>query len=242
MKRYGQHCPISRAAELLTEPWTLLVIRECLYGSEKQSDIARGVPGMSATLLSTRLRTLEEAGLVHRSVGMPRDPVYRLTQAGRELAPIVEGLGRWGQRWLPRPRLRDHDPELLVLDISREVDRSVLPVRPVVVHFVFAGGGAARQWWLVLSRARTRAVRHRPVAAVALRIECTTAALTDVWLGHLSWLQAVREGTIRFVGDRDTARTALGWIRTSHFATVPRGGDDDIPADPPGPEDGVAVG
>ncbi|HEX5406926.1 MAG TPA: helix-turn-helix domain-containing protein [Pseudonocardiaceae bacterium] len=236
MKHYGQHCPIARAAELLTEQWTLLVIRECLSGRAKRSDIARGVPAMSATLLASRLRTLEEAGLVHRSADTPRDPAYDLTQAGRELAPIVEGLGRWGQRWLPRPRLRDYDPGLLMLDISREVDPSTLPARPLAVHVAFADAPVPRQWWLVLSRTQIQVTRHRPDVKVALRIECTTAALTDVWLGHRGWLQAVREDGIRFVGDRDTAHAVLGWIRTSRFATVPRGqaavgspGHDDHP-------------
>ena len=229
MKRYAQHCPISRAVELLTEPWTLLVVRELLRGSEKVSDIGRGVPGMSATLLATRLRTLEGAGLI-RSFGAPGDAAYRLTQAGRELAPIVEGLGRWGQRWLPRPRLRDYDAGLLMLDISREVDQSALPERPVAVQVVFAEGGSRRTWWLVLARTQVSAVNHRPDLAAALRIECTTAALTEVWLGHLTWLQAVRDGVIRFVGDRETAHHVLGWIGTSRFATVPRGadGDDDV--------------
>lgn len=220
MRRYGQHCPISRAAELLTEPWTLLVIRELLRGSQKHSDIALGVPAMSTTLLTTRLHTLEAAGLVVRSPGAQGDPTYHLTRSGRDLAPIVEGLGRWGRRWLPRPRLRDHDPGPLMLDISSEIDRSALPVRPLAVHLVFADG-SPRQWWLVLGRVRTGVVRHRPEVAVVLRIECTTAALTDVWLGHSSWLQAVREGVIRFVGARDTARAVLGWIGTSRFANVP---------------------
>lgn len=223
MKRYGQHCPVARAAEVLTESWTLLIIRECLRGSEKLSDIAQGVPAMTATLLATRLRTLQEAGVVEATAGAPRDPVYRLTAAGRELAPIVDDLGRWGRRWLPRPRYRDYDPAVLLLDISSEIQPSLLPVRPVSVHIAFADGPTPRQWWLVLSRAHTRLARDRPDVPVALRIECTTGALTDAWLGHVSWLQAVREDSIRLVGDRDTARTVLGWITTSRFATVPRG-------------------
>lgn len=226
MKSYGQHCPISRAAELLTEPWTLLVIRECLRGSEKHSDIARGVPAMSATLLATRLRTLEEAGVVVRVPGTPGDPAYRLTQAGWELAPVVDGLGRWGRRWLPRPRLRDHDPGLLLLDMSREMERSALPARPLAVHFTFADRRAARQWWLVCCRTHTTVVRQRPAIAVVLHIECTTAALTDVWLGHLSWLQAARDQVVRFVGDREAAHAVLGWIGTSRFATVSRAEDN----------------
>lgn len=65
-------------------------------------------------------------------------------------------------------------------------------------------------------------VRQRPTVAVVLHIECTTAALTDVWLGHRSWLQAVRDQVVRFVGDREAAHAALGWIGTSRFATVSR--------------------
>ena len=228
MRRYGQHCPISRAAELLTESWTLLIIRELLRGSEKLADIRRGVPGMSATLLTSRLRSLEQAGLISRCAAPPG--AYQLTQAGRELAPIMESVGRWGQRWLPRPRLRDHDAGLLVLDIGRELDRTALPPRPVAVQIMFVDGGRSRSWWLSLGRDQVDVASRRPEVAVVLRIECTTAALTDVWLGHLSWLQAAREGVIRFVGDREIAHRVLGWIGTSRFARVSRdaGGDNAV--------------
>lgn len=104
---------------------------------------------------------------------------------------------------------------------------------PLAVHFTFADRGAARQWWLVCCRTHTTVVRQRPAIAVVLHIQCTTAALTDVWLGHLSWLQAVRDQVVRFVGDREAAHAVLGWLGTSRFATVSRAEDNaDSLADP----------
>ena len=64
MKRYGPYCPVARAAKILAERWTLLVIRELLCGSDRFNVIARGVPRMSPTLLAARLRELQRAGLV----------------------------------------------------------------------------------------------------------------------------------------------------------------------------------
>ena len=110
MYRYEQHCPVARAAEVVTEPWTLLVVRELLRGAESRAEIAAGVPRMSERLLTTRLRTLVARGLVEVSDGgTPRR--YRLTEAGRGLGGVVDvrmlctlsGLANaWlgGQSWL----------------------------------------------------------------------------------------------------------------------------------------------
>lgn len=218
MRRYGQHCPISRAAEVLTETWTLLVIRECLRGSETSAHIARGVGRMSRPLLAARLHTLVQTGILSCDEQARGEPRYRVTDAGRELAPVLENLGRWGQRWLPRPSLRDHDHQLLLLDISAEIDRLLLPQDRTVLHINFADSPPPRQWWLILSQDRVEATSRQPDQAVAIRIDCTTSALVDVWLGHCDWLSALRDGDIRFIGDRRAARMVLRWITASRFA------------------------
>ena len=87
MKEYGQFCPVAKAAEIVAERWTPLVLRELLCGSRRFSDLHRGVPLMSRTLLAGRLAQLENAGIV-RSVAKPRE----------ELRPLIECLGEWGQR------------------------------------------------------------------------------------------------------------------------------------------------
>ena len=103
---YGQFCPVAKAMELLDERWTLLVVRELMMGSRHFNALRRGVPRMSPALLSKRLQTLVRAGVVERWEDGNR-VTYQLTEAGKELEPIVEALGRWGTRWIPE--LGDED-------------------------------------------------------------------------------------------------------------------------------------
>src|SRR5262245_18845715 len=98
MQGYGQFCPVAKAAEVFAERWTPLIVRELLAGSAHFNDLHRGVPLMSRTLLSQRLKRLEGIGVVKRKLGA-RGSEYCLTDAGREFAPMVRLLGEWGQRW-----------------------------------------------------------------------------------------------------------------------------------------------
>jgi DNA-binding HxlR family transcriptional regulator len=100
MKAYGQFCPLAQATQLLCERWTLLVVRELIAGSTRFSELRKGLPLMSPTLLSTRLKQLCEAGVIER-MGDKTQHSYQLTQAGRELLPVVQLLGVWGHRWAP---------------------------------------------------------------------------------------------------------------------------------------------
>lgn len=221
MQRYQQHCPIARTTELLGEPWTLLILRELSHGRSRVADIAQGVPGMTQPLLVTRLKTLEKAGVVRR---LPRDKIgsrYQLTAAGRELRPALELLGRWGQRWLPAPRLGEIDTRVLMRDICGEIDPQRLPTRPVGIEVDIADG-EPRSWWLTLSGRGAVAAERDPGITIAVRVQCTVGALTRVWLGHCTWLEAVQERSIVITGEREAARSVVGWIGTSHYASVQR--------------------
>ena len=88
MKGYGQFCPVAKAAEIVAERWTPLVLRELLCGSRRFSDLHRGVPLMSRTLLAGRLEQLEGAGIV-RSVARPRGRGRRVAAAHR----VSRGVG-----------------------------------------------------------------------------------------------------------------------------------------------------
>ena len=95
---YGQFCPVAMAAEIVCSKWTPLLLRELLSGSTQFNDLRRGLPRMSPTLLSKRLKELEEAGVIAAS------PIgeYRLTSAGEDLRNVIMSLGVWGQRWIDR--------------------------------------------------------------------------------------------------------------------------------------------
>ena len=99
---YRQFCPVAMAAEVLCRRWTIVLLRELVAGSTRFNDLRRGVPRMSPALLSQRLRELETSGILYRKRS-PADPdvfEYCLTDAGRELRPIVEAFGMWGQRFV----------------------------------------------------------------------------------------------------------------------------------------------
>ncbi len=96
---YKQFCPVAMASEIICTRWTAVLVRELLMGSTRFNDLRRGVPRMSPGLLSKRLKELEGAGILYRSPVKDEPDVeeYILTQAGKDLYPIIETLGIWGQ-------------------------------------------------------------------------------------------------------------------------------------------------
>src|SRR5690606_37682042 len=147
---YGQFCPVAMAAEVICSRWTMLVLRELLCGSTRFNDLRRGVPLMSPTLLSKRLKELEKAGVI-MAVPSVQSGVseYRLTAAGEDLRPVVMSLGFWGQRWVEYSlSLKNLDPSLLMWDMRRRLDPTPLPPRRCTINFLFPEiPSAKRSWW-----------------------------------------------------------------------------------------------
>jgi DNA-binding HxlR family transcriptional regulator len=228
MRGYGQFCPVAKAAEIVAERWTPLVMRELLCGSHRFSDLHRGVPLMSRTLLAERLDRLEDAGIVS-SVPRPRGRgrEYHLTPAGEELRPLIECLGEWGQRWA-RARIgrADLDPGLLMWDIHRRVNLEALPPKRVVVRFEFRGVPATtrcpRYWWLLLERCEVDLCLREPGFPVDLVVSADLRALTQVWMGDLRLAETVRAGLITLAGPPSLIRAFPSWLALSEFAGVER--------------------
>lgn len=222
MSSYGQFCPVAKAMELLDERWTMLLIRELLLGSRHFNELRRGVPRMSPTLLSKRLRTLTRVGVVERVEDGNRVS-YTLTPAGRELLPIVEGLGQWGTRWIHDLGDEDLDPHLLMWDIHRNLDQDAMPDRRTVLHFVFRDiPPPADRWWLVVTGQEVDVCDFDPGHPVAVTIDSELRALTQVWRGDLSWADALRTDEVTLSGPAGMRRAVPRWLKLSMFAPVPR--------------------
>lgn len=148
---YGQYCPLALAAELLCQRWTILVVSRLLDGCSRFSEIQRGLPQISPSLLSRRLSELMDAGLVTReALDDGRSHEYRLTEAGRELRPIVDRLAIWGQHWARDNTREDLDPAFLVWSMHLRADASQLPAGQTVVEFEFTRSPTnCRRFWLV---------------------------------------------------------------------------------------------
>jgi DNA-binding HxlR family transcriptional regulator len=230
MKGYGQFCPVAKAAEIVAERWTPLVLRELLCGSRRFSDLHKGVPLMSRTLLAARLEQLEHAGIV-RSVARPhgRGREYQLTAAGEELRPLIDCLGEWGQRWARAQVSRgDLDAGLLMWDIHRRVNLEALPPGRVVVRFEFRGVPATmrcpRYWWLVLEQGQVDLCLKDPGFLVDLVVSADLRALTRVWMGDVRLAETIRAGLVRIEGTRSLVRAFPTWLTLSPFADVGRVG------------------
>ena len=104
-RTYNQFCGVARALDVLGERWTLLVVRDLLPGPQRFTDLAARQPGLATDMLTSRLRALEEHGLVER-VPLPapaRGSMYRLTESGNRLRPLIGELARVGSQWLADP-------------------------------------------------------------------------------------------------------------------------------------------
>lgn len=213
---YGQYCPISRALDLLGERWTLLVVRDLLVGTTRFNELARGLPGLSRSLLSLRLRQLERAGLVERV-----DGEYLLTAAGRELRPIVFALGEWGARWtLGEPRSEELDPALLVWWMHTRLDTSGLPGRRQVFHVRFSDD--ERRFWIVVEPGGPSVCHVDPGFETDVTITSDVASLYQVWLGRLPLEEAVRSGRVSFTGPVALTRRMPAVLRLSPVAEAVR--------------------
>jgi DNA-binding HxlR family transcriptional regulator len=223
MKGYGQFCPVAKAAEILTERWTPLVLRELLSGSRRFNDLRKGVPLMSPTLLSKRLKFLEEAGVIERRPARSgKGWEYYPTSAGQELRPVVETLGVWGQRWV-RSRLStdELDPGLLMWDIRRNVDTGKFPSRRIVVQFEFSDAVQSKRcWWLVNDKDGVDLCVTDPGFEADLYIFTDVRTMTAVWMGDMSLNYALDTGRVELEGLQELRRSVRSWLKLSPLAGV----------------------
>ncbi|MBV9288701.1 MAG: helix-turn-helix transcriptional regulator [Hyphomicrobiales bacterium] len=221
MAGYGRFCPVAKGAEVFAERWMPLVLRELLCGSTRFNDLHRGVPLMSRSLLSRKLRRLEEVGVVDRKLA-PSGPEYRLTEAGREFAPIVQSLGAWGQRWFRSDFSRDElDVGVLLWDMRRGVKPDAFPARRISVEFDFPDQPAGkRRWWLICADGETEICPTDPGFEVDLYVISDVETMTRVWMGDLAVSAALKSGKIELSGERELRDRFEGWLGLRAFAHV----------------------
>ncbi|WP_133917090.1 winged helix-turn-helix transcriptional regulator [Streptomyces sp. NBC_00582] len=209
-RSYDQYCSAARALDVVGDRWTLLIVRELLAGPRRYTDLHADLPGVSTDVLAGRLRDMERDGLTTRRRLPPPGAayVYELTRRGRELLPVLQALGRWGEgelgerrptdavraHWFALPLLRALEGEDFP-DV-RQADGEILEVRLDEGEFhlhlgaqdgpVHGDGPAPRE----------------PAARLALDAG-TCAAVAR---GELGVRDAVRAGRIDVAGDGTLAK------------------------------------
>jgi DNA-binding HxlR family transcriptional regulator len=224
---YNQFCPVAMAAEILGARWTLVLLRELVVGSTRFNDLRRGVPRMSPALLSKRLKDLETAGIVTRSpvVGEAGAFEYRLTEAGRELKPVIEAIGCWGQRWIDiEASLEKLDPNLLMWDMRRNIDPKPMPQCRNTIQVIFTDlPQTRRNWWLVVEPGQeVDLCSVDPGFDVDLYLSTDLRTMTEIWMGYTAIARAKEQGKLLITGSRQLEADLASWMCLSPFARVER--------------------
>jgi DNA-binding HxlR family transcriptional regulator len=221
MAEYGQFCPVALGAEIFAERWTPLILRELLMGGRRFSDIQRGVPRMSRNLLTQRLHSLRQSGIIEQLPAADGHGYeYHLTTAGRELRVVIDALGTWAYRWASKDLTgKDLDPDFLMWSLRRLVRADALPDERVVLLFRFVRY-QDRVYWLVLHEHQVDLCLSDPGYEVNLEIEAEVEALARVCLGHLPLLQAMRDGEVTVHGAPHHRKAFPSWLAVTRFAAL----------------------
>ncbi|MDQ2094183.1 winged helix-turn-helix transcriptional regulator [Rhodalgimonas zhirmunskyi] len=220
---YQQFCPVAMASEVLCTRWTMVLVRELVAGSTRFGELRRGVPRMSPTLLSQRLKDLEAAGILVRTAVTNEPGIfeYLLTPAGQDLKQIVEAFGIWGQKWIEtQATLENLDPSLLMWDMRRNINPAPLPAHRTVVQFRYPELPANRSdWWLIINpnaKVEVDLCAKDPGFTVDLWVTTDLKTMTAIWLG----LSRVQDAGAKLLVDGDPAliRSLNQWLGLSRFA------------------------
>ena len=222
---YLSFCPVAKACEVLEPRWTLLVLCELFVGATRFNEIHRGVPGMSPSLLSKRLKEMEANGLLTRNVKGARGEItYALTAMAEELRPVVLALGKWAHRNVDRELTLDHlDARLLMWNVRRKADVALMPpARQWVIQFRFPDQKPEeRDFWLVAKRGTpTDLCTLDPGQDVDLYVHADLRAMTSVFLGYSKLLGEVDRGKIQLTGDRRLASAMPDWFVPTMYAAA----------------------
>lgn len=218
---YKQFCPVAMAAEVLCTRWTMVLMRELVAGTTRFNDLRRGVPKMSPALLSKRLKELELAGVVERKPLKTEKGVfeYHLTDAGKDLRPVVEAIGMWGQKWVESSlSLKNLDPSLLMWDMRRNLNPLPLPSIRTVVQFLYSDLPVTKShWWLVIEPdGGVDLCWSDPGFEVNLYVTTDLRTMTAIWMG-IGTLESERD-KIELLGERTVAASMQVWLGLSPFA------------------------
>lgn len=222
MGAYRQYCPIARASEIVAERWTPLLVRNLLLGAHTFNELSRGVPAMSRSMLVKRLSELEHVGVVRsRPKVAGRGSYYELTDAGRDLAGVLDALGEWGERWVEVTSAHADPGFALWAWVQAQIDRSKLPAGRVVVSFAFPDQPPAnRFYWLLVEHGEAELCYADPGGEPDVHVEAESEAFVDWHRGRTPWATARRSGRIRVTGPEPLVRSIGRW--NLHAPVAPR--------------------
>jgi len=217
---YGEACPISKATSILCERWTLQIIREMLMGATRFSEFQKFLPRVSPTLLNSRLRTLEEQGIIVKcKAHEKRSYEYRLTPAGKSLQAVLSELGKWGMHWVFSGMGEEElNISTIVRDFAVALDTEQLPSGDSNIQFTISSEEPAVRKFVLVRDGAAQVCDENPGHEVDVYFTARLKTLYELWFGEVSLNSAREKGLLKVVGAPVYTRNLSRWLRTSQFA------------------------
>jgi DNA-binding HxlR family transcriptional regulator len=198
-RTYDDPCGVARALDVVGDRWSLLVVRELLFGAKRFAHLRTGLHGISPNVLSQRLRELADAGVIQRCV-LERPAsvtIYELTERGRALAPLLRELGRWGSA-----ESISTSNELSVSALMLALQTAFDPGVARDATFAVRVDG---EWFRIVVANRSIDISRTRTEHPAVTLETDVPTLRSVAFGRESITSAERDGRLALTGDRRLA-------------------------------------
>lgn len=216
---FGLFCPISKASEVLMPRWTIQILGELWDGSTRFNEIRRGLPGLSPTLLTKRLKEMQEQGLLERIEDPATGAIdYIRTDKAIELDSILRDLAVWAQRHIEADiALNDRDAGVLMWTLRRRIVVEELPARRNVIrfHFLDAPTEESKFWLISKPGEDIELCVHDPGFDVDLFIETEVTTMTGIYLGRCGYDREIEAGRFFMSGDARLTKTVKRWLKLS---------------------------
>jgi len=219
---YNEACPISMAASVLCERWTLQIIREMFFGSTRYSEIQKFIPNLSPSLLRTRLRFLEEQGIIIRKRAAKANRYeYFLTPAGNALAPVLTEMGKWGMRWASDSMTEKQNTAWgLIRDFAGRIDLDELPSSDTSIRFHLTDVEESPTHYIHVRGGKVQVCDTDLGFEVDVHITSTLDVLTRIWYGKIDMAIASEDGRMKVSAAPVYLRRIERWLRISSFTTA----------------------
>lgn len=221
MYDYNEACPISMAASVLCEKWTLQIVREMFFGSTRYSEIQKYIPNISPTLLRNRLRSLEEQGLIVRKCGHKANRYeYYLTPSGKALAPVLTEMGRWGMCHASDGMTDKQNTAWgLVRDFAGRIDVDQLPAGVTSIRFELTDVSESPIHYVHVRDGKVEVCDTDLGLETDVLITSTLPVMTRVWYGETDMRSAIDSERMRVTAAPVYTRHITRWLRISSFTT-----------------------
>ena len=224
MAEVESHCPATKAADILGDKWTLLILRALILGARRYSDFVAAMPRISPSVLSSRLKSMVENGLILKRGEAGQQASYRLTPSGREAQQMIVLLSDWGLKWAKRnTRIDMIDVGATMWDFHRTLVTEELPDGENVFAFTMTDLDKHNRWWIIASQKSVDLCDSDPGKPVDLYIHAPFESLIDVWRGECDLKGLLNDEVIVLAGEPSLESSAEDWFPMSPVVRAAKG-------------------